>query len=318
MPNERFTIHYSRKIRKIDPRSGFKYSRKATANAYVQALGEGEEQDRNRRPMEPIYEKIFPIRSYEVDAHGLVRPTAVLNYLQEAAGDHAKLLGISVRDLMAQGLTWVLSRTHLKLLGTAHSREEMRVRTWPSTREGRFSCREFEVTATDGRPIAFATSSFAVLDLAIRRPVAIDEHLPAYPLLPSRALADDFATLPRLSVPEMELTFRVGRGDLDINRHANNVVYVDWALETVPAAVAEGCLLADLEIAYRAEVFYGETVLARSQELAGGKEPVFLHQLVRREDGAELTRLVTRWREYTKQDERTGNILTTGKRRKKS
>ena len=246
--------------------------------------------------MEPIYEKTFLVRSYEVDLAGRVRPTALLHYLQEAAGDHSRLFGVAVRDLMPRGLTWVLSRTHLKLLGTVSSREEVRVRTWPATRKGRFSCREFEVTAADGRPIALATSSFAVLDLATRRPVVIDERLPSYPLLSRRVIADDFATLPRLSAPDTELTFRVGRGDLDINRHANNVVSVAWALETVPAAVAERCILTDLEIAYRAEVFYGETVQARSRELAAGGELTFLHQLVRVEDGTELTRLVTRWR----------------------
>lgn len=245
--------------------------------------------------MEPIYEKTFAIRSYEVDAHGLVRPTAILNYLQEAAGDHSKILGVSVRDLIPHGLTWVLSRTHLSLCGTAHSREELRVRTWPSSREGRFSCREFEVTGSDGRPVALATCSFAVLDLATRRPVAIGERLPSYPLLPRRALADDFKSLPRLVDAEAELTFRVGRGDLDINRHANNVAYADWALETVPAEVADRCFLTGLEIAYRAEVFYGQTVVARCGALSGGEEPVFLHQ-VSRADGAELTRLVSCWR----------------------
>ncbi len=246
--------------------------------------------------MEPVYEKTFQVRSYEVDTQGAARPTAILNYLQEAAGDHARLLGVSVRDLMAQGLTWVLSRMHLQLPGIARSREEVRVRTWPSTREGRLSCRECEVTAADGRLLALATASFAVLDLATRRPVTIEERLAGWPLLPRRAIADEFATIPRLTAPETEATFRVGRGDLDINRHANNVVYAAWALETVPVAVAEGCLLAGVEIAYRAEVFYGETVVARCQRLAGGGEPSFLHQLVRREDGAELTRLVTRWR----------------------
>jgi medium-chain acyl-[acyl-carrier-protein] hydrolase len=246
--------------------------------------------------MEPIYEKTFQVRSYEVDLTGRIRATALLNYLQEAAGDHSRLLGVAVRDLMPQGLTWVLSRTHLKIIATVHSREEVRVRTWPASREGRFTCREFELTAADGRPIALATCSFAVLDLASRRPVVIGRRIPAYPLLPRRALADDFASLPRLAAAARELSFRVGMGDLDINRHANNVAYAAWALETVPAEVAQGYMLIDLEIAYRAEVLYGETVLARCGELSGGSEPVFLHQLVRQEDGAELTRLVSRWR----------------------
>jgi acyl-ACP thioesterase len=248
--------------------------------------------------MEPIYEKIFGIRSYEVDLTGNVRPTALLNYMQEAAGDHARRLGIAVRDLLPRGLTWVLSRTHLKLLGTAVSREEVHVRTWPSTREGRFTCREFELTVAADRPLALATCSFAVLDLATRRPVVIDKRLLSYPLVPRRVIADDFATLPRLAEAETELTFRVGRADLDINRHANNVAYAAWALETMPASVADKCHLAELEIAYRAEVLYGETIRARSRELPGSEDRMFLHQLVRAEDGVELTRLVTRWREF--------------------
>ena len=90
--------------------------------------------DRERKEMEPTYEKTFQVRSYEADAHGLACPTTLLNYLQEAAGDHARLLGVAVRDLMPLGLTWVLSRMHLQILCTVHSREEVRVRTWPSPR----------------------------------------------------------------------------------------------------------------------------------------------------------------------------------------
>lgn len=245
--------------------------------------------------MEPMYEKTFSIRSYEVDMTGNVRPTALLNYLQEAAGDHARCLGVAVRDLLPQGLTWVLSRTHLKILGPAASREEVKVCTWPSSREGRFTCREFELTVADGRPLALATCSFAVLDLVTRRPVIIDERLPNYPLLTRRAIPDDFATIPRLAKADIELTFRVGREDLDINRHANNVAYAAWALESVPETVAEKAILVDLEIAYRAEIFHGQSVIARSRRVDGDGSLSFLHQLVREGDGVELTRLVSCW-----------------------
>lgn len=245
--------------------------------------------------MLPVFEKRFHVRSYEVDFTGKVRPSTLLNFLQESAGDHARLLQVSVRDLMSHGLTWVLSRTHLRCSGTAHSREEILVRTWPSLRGGRFTCREFELTAADGRPLAVATCSFAVLDLASRRPIVIDDRLPEYPLLPTRALADDFATLPRLIEAETEKTFRVGMGDLDINGHANNVAYSGWALESVPVEVVKTSRLADLEIAYRAEVFLDQTVVSRCRETGADGQREFLHQLVRGEDGTELTRVVSRW-----------------------
>ena len=259
--------------------------------------------------MEQVFEKNFDIRTYEVDMEGRVRPTALLNYLQEAAEEHSRLLGVAVRDIMPKGLTWVLSRTHLKCVGVARSRDQIRIRTWPSAREGRFTCREFELSVADGRPIAIATCSFAVLDIARRRPVLLDDCLPDYPILPRRALEDDFATLPRLSDAETELTFRVGMGDIDINRHANNVAYAGWALETVPVEVAQGMMLVDLEIAYRAEIFYGETVVARCRRIGDGMAPTFLHQLVRG-DGIELTRLVSRWR---KDDVPTGRQLESGR-----
>ncbi|SNB45678.1 acyl-[acyl-carrier-protein] thioesterase [Geobacter sp. DSM 9736] len=246
--------------------------------------------------MEHTFEKTYSVRSYEVDLTGRLRPTAILNYLQEAAGDHARLLGVSVRDLMHRGLTWVLSRTHVSCFGTAHSRDELTVRTWPSSREGRFSCREFEISTAGGRLIAVATCSFAALDLATRKPVTISDHLPEYPLNPRRAIVDDFPSLPRLSDADTELVFRVSRGDLDVNRHANNVAYVGWALETVPQEVVEEYLATDIEIAYRAEVFYGDSVCARTSRLSDDTGATFLHQLVRVSDGAELTRLVTRWR----------------------
>lgn len=247
--------------------------------------------------MEPVLEKSFSIRSYEVDPRGQVRPTALLGYIQETSVEHSRNLGISLRDLLPLGLTWVLSRIHIKLYDSLSFRDELLVRTWPSTREGRFSGREFEFVAADGRMIGVATGSFAVLDIATRRPVDINERLPAYPLLPRRAIDDDFATLPRLDDAESELSFRVGRREIDINNHVNNVVYAEWALETVPDEIAGRCRLLEMEIAFRAEALYGDTVVARLSAMPADATAGFLHQIVRHEDGAELTRLVTRWGE---------------------
>lgn len=245
--------------------------------------------------MEPVLEMGFSIRSYEVDERGWARPTLFLGLIQEASVAHARRLGISVRDLRPLGLTWVLSRMHLVLYDTLTYLDELRVRTWPSTREGRFSCREFEFFCADGRMVGAATGSFAVLDVATRRPVEINERLPAYPLLARRAIDDDFAALPSLDHPEEQVSFRVGRREIDFNKHVNNVVYAEWALETIPDEVASAGRLKELEIAYRAEALYGDTVVARSAAIPDVDTMAFCHQIVRQGDNAELSRLVTRW-----------------------
>jgi acyl-ACP thioesterase len=234
-----------------------------------------------------IFEKEYLVHHYEVDLTGRAHPVAILNYLQDAAGSHARELGVGVRDLMARNCTWVLSRMHLRFERYPRTGEVLQVRTWPATREGHFTCREFQVLDREGRVAVLATSSWAV---------PLEGWLPPYPLVPQRVLTAEFPTLPRLQQADRELEFPVRRSDLDINRHVNHTIYVGWALDTVPDELADRGELAELEIGFRAETFLGDTVISRYGEPAG-EERCSVHQLVSRRDGRELTRLRGRWRD---------------------
>ena len=242
--------------------------------------------------LDAIFEHELPVRYHELDSHGNVSPVTLLNYLQDTAGLHATQLGISVSDLRKLGLTWVLSRIHLVISQYPRAGENVTVRTWPATRQGLFSCREFELNGSGGLIYGSATTSWAALNIASRRPVKLKDHLPAYQLLPRRAVDDDFATLPLIpDAPTAEYPFRVLRSDLDTNHHVNNAIYAGWALETVPDEIAAGTLK-ELEISFRAEVLYGEAVLSRCVALEPG---LCLHQIVNKKNGRELARLRTRW-----------------------
>lgn len=241
---------------------------------------------------DPTFRKEFPVRYYELDSHGNVSPVTLLNYLQVTAGLHAAQLGVALSDLRRMGLTWVLSRVHLVIAQYPRAAETVAVKSWPATRQGLFSCREFELTGAGELVFGRATTSWAALNIISRRPVKLEEHLPAYPLLPRRAVDDDFATLPPFpETSTAEYSFRVLRGNLDTNHHVNNAIYAGWALETVPDEIAAGTLT-ELEISFRAEVLYGEAVLSRCAVTEPG---LCLHQIVNKKDGRELARLRTRW-----------------------
>ncbi len=242
-----------------------------------------------------VFEKEFQVRSYEVDLYGRVSPRTLLNYLQDAAGEHADRLGLSVTDLFRRDLTWVLSRYHVQFLSYPPVGQRVRVQTWPSGRNGRFAVRDFQVADDNGSPIAKATSSWMVVSLKTGRSVRLEDALPDYPVVALRALEDDFATLPKLDDAEAQIPFRVRMGDLDINRHVNNVIYADWALESVPEDIIRDWCPASLEIAYRASATYGDRITSKIKVMTEGDSPEFLHQLVEEGDGRELTRLRTRW-----------------------
>ncbi len=244
-----------------------------------------------------LYRKQFFIHTYESDFDGRARLVSLLNFLQDAAGDHASLLGWSVMDLIKKNMTWVLSRYHVRVRRYPAWGERVDVATWPSGRHGFFALRDFDVTDGDGKPVLAGTTSWMVLQTERRQPVKLDDILTSKFILDRRALPDDFEPLPVIEAADREVAFRVEMGHLDLNKHVNNAVYVQWAIEAVPEEVLSRRRPVEVEVSYRAEAFFGDTVTSRVRSVPpAGPEPVFHHQIANSSTGAELARLRTRWR----------------------
>ena len=252
----------------------------------------------------PRHQIKFKVHSYEAGPDGRIRLASYLNYFQEAAGEHAAILGVSVTDLLAKSLTWVISRYHVRIWRYASWTETVSLTTWPSGLKNFFALREFEASDEQGRPIAAATSSWMMIDLKTKRPVPPKENLPAFAQDPRRAVSDAFEPLPMIEKRDHELAFAVRKHDLDWNRHVNHVVYVEWAVETPSLDLLENYLPFEVEVDYRGEAFFGETVSSRVEYLLGGKKPLLLHQIVRESDQKEFARLRTQWQHQKDFEER--------------
>ncbi len=243
-----------------------------------------------------VYSRTFLVHGYEADGSGRAKPLTLLNYLQESAGDHTSTLGISISDMQARKLTWVLFRYRLEIDQYPAAGERVEVRTWPSRHQGLRALREFEMRGDTGRMILRASSTWLLIGQDNRRPLRLDEHLPSLPLMERRALDTDFRSLPGLGQADGEIVFRVNYADLDRNRHVNNAVIINWALESVPAAILQTAAVSEIAADFQGEAFLGQAVVCRRQQQAGAGPPCFLHQLLRADDGLELARLSTCWR----------------------
>jgi acyl-ACP thioesterase len=237
----------------------------------------------------------FEVRTYESDPDGWLRPASLLNYFQEAAGDHADKLGAGVMEMLRRNLTWVLSRYHIRLLRYPRWREPVLLTTWPCSNQGLFALREFEVRDGKGDLLAAASSSWMLIDLKTKRPVAPGEHLGSYPQDPRRAVDSTFERLPTVSRADFERAFRVRMGELDWNRHVNHVAYIDWALETGSQEFLEKHRPAEIEADFRGPAHYGDSVLCRTQSVPQGQVPVFVYQILKAENQRELARLRIAW-----------------------
>jgi acyl-ACP thioesterase len=214
-----------------------------------------------------------------------------MDYLLESASEQAALYEVGVTDLFQKGRTWVLSRFHVVFDRFPEWGEDVRIETWPSAKFPLYAVRDFEVNTAAGRA-ARATSSWLIIDLKTRRPVKTAEHMEAFPLLERRAVEDDFASLPALTREDVRREFPVFFSDLDINRHFTATAYIHRALETVPREILFGGRPISIEVNFRSEAFYGDTIVSRLERTSPSD---FLHRLSRASDDKELTLLRTAW-----------------------
>lgn len=239
-----------------------------------------------------IWQETFRVRSYETDVTGTASMASICNYLQEAAGNHAHDLGVSVEQMDNQ--TWVLTRLHVEMARFPSWRQDVYIETWPSGENGLYATREFVLRDDEGDTLGWATSAWLIIDLTRRRPVRIPAFVRSFRVpVRGRALDDTFDRLPVLDTPAEERTFRVRYGDLDLNQHVNNVHYVEWVVEALPRHVREGHHLTSLEIHFRAEATFGDEV--RVQTSPAGEDSTFLHRLLRHSDGRDVAHVRTRW-----------------------
>ena len=76
------------------------------------------------------YNQKYTIACYEADANQLLKPTAMLDWMQEVAGRDATRLGFGYNDLIQNQTAWVLSRTHVRFHQYPKWRDIVHLKTW--------------------------------------------------------------------------------------------------------------------------------------------------------------------------------------------
>ena len=249
--------------------------------------------------LEPnVWKETYQIRTYEVDCRNQLSILSMFNFMQDAASKHAQALGVSVRRLLSENYTWLLSRLKIKIASYPDINDRIQIATWPSGTQRLFALRDFELRNGSDQVIAEAVSAWLVIDVQRRRPVRILPFVDRLkPLEGHHVLPDTLDKLPGLKNRTYEKEFIARYGDLDVNQHINNVSFVEWVVEGVPSSLLNTSAPAQLEINFLAEAFYEDCILAACHPLDPGNS-VYHHNLIRQQDGRELARARSVWRPF--------------------
>ena len=100
------------------------------------------------------FETFFRVRFHEVDALGHVNNAAYLNYLEQAAIDHATFLGLALERLQALGGVFVARRHEIDFLKPTFAGDLLRIVTWLGEPRGARVDRHYLVFRDLGRVTA--------------------------------------------------------------------------------------------------------------------------------------------------------------------
>lgn len=204
---------------------------------------------------------------HDTDANRCVRPSKIVEYMQETANLQCEDSGLPLDWLRDEhGLAFILGAISLNILKPLHAYEEIEVRTWCKEAKSYIFNRYFEIVR-DGEKVAEASSTWVLIDLDKKTMVRADH----YDVFDGKFYYDEpvapEALLKKARVPrELEMhevgKRRIAYSDIDYNMHMNNTRYPDMLCDYInELASAESPMrIARLSLSYLKESPLGATL----------------------------------------------------------
>lgn len=175
----------------------------------------------------------YRVRFDEAGADGLVRPSALVRYLQDLAWQHSEAAGFDRAWYATHGWGWLVRGLELELCDSAGYGETLSVTT-RITGWRRMWCRRLtEILSASGDPVARARIDWVLLDTT-GRPVRIPSEIEAF-APDAESFTPVRVDLPAPPPSAMVVTSAVRTSDLDPMAHLNNAAYLDLVAEAASA-----------------------------------------------------------------------------------
>ena len=200
-----------------------------------------------------VYRETLRLRHHQCGADCKLKLKSVFDLFQDAAAEHADILGCGMENMLEHKTLWVLSRQKVIINRLPGVGENITVETYPCGMERLFAVREYRIYDEAENLIIYGTAAWLILDMDTIRPKRLTPELLA--LVPDNsALPVSFRSLEKLS-PANENdyfchTCTVRASDIDMNRHLNNANYAAMIQDAVHTENKHASDITGIEINY--------------------------------------------------------------------
>ena len=212
-----------------------------------------------------MFEENVKIRYSEMDCNLVLKPSAMLQFLQDMASDNAEKLGFGYSYIVKHNLAWFLLKYHLEFEKYPQNIYNLTIKTEPRGYNKIFAYRDFYIE-NDGNIIGRAASTWALVDLKSKAMANVAEILSDNQCMVQYQKREDDLEYSKIRLPELfEISkiFEIRYDDLDVNKHVNNANYIIWAFESLDIAFRKSHKLKILDMVFKKEITYGAKVASK-------------------------------------------------------
>ncbi len=201
----------------------------------------------------------YTTRWHDTDAERLLRPSAMLVYMQETSNLHVASTGVTLDELRdTKNLAFILSKIRFVIHRRPRAFENIRVETWTTPPRSYISMRYFRILSGD-EVLCECDSTWALIDTVEKQLRKFEEtgyvfgdEEPLALSVPSRTRAS--ADILMEEVGKRRIVY----SDLDYNMHMNNTRYPDMLCDFLPLDAVKS--VKTFTLSYLHEAAFGKEI----------------------------------------------------------
>lgn len=212
------------------------------------------------------------VEPFHADFTGRLTMGILGNHLLNCAGFHAADRGFGIATLNEDHFTWVLSRLAVEITGEMPAAyDRFSIETWVENVYKLFTDRNFAIVGSDGRPIGYARSVWAMIGMETRKPadlLALHGGCITDYICADKECPIDKPGRVKVNAVEPEARVEARYSDIDINGHVNSIRYIEHILDLFPLSMFSERRLKRFEVAYVAESYFGDVLFIYKEQKA--------------------------------------------------
>ncbi len=250
--------------------------------------------------MENYFDKEFELRYFDMNNFGQATPTTMLTLLEETAAEHCYSIDYSLYDLVEQNVGWVLLSGKMQMDRYPNYKEKIVIRTWLSEYSAIKGLRENLIYDEQKNIIGRAKGLWVFFDIERRRPIRIfDDIIERWSSYSEECLTQNLSEkIETIDSADYTKKFKVNRYDTDMNKHVNNIRYLQWVMESIPEEIIDNYYLDSIDGRFVSEAQYNDVIVSLTNR--GIDENSFVHTIKVRGTDKVCAKAKTFWKKIEK------------------